>query len=340
MGENIVISQTLKGKNIVLVCPDFYGYENEIREVLQRCGAKVTTIIENIEWTSLFFQIVFRFFPEKKESAVKRYYLRKLNGVIQKCDYFFVIRGSSLNPDIMEYAKQEAPSGCRFIMYQWDSVSRDARLKNVTSYFDSVATFDPVDAEKYGWHYRPLFFIDKYIQRKPERIYDILYICSAHSKRVQVLQKLKKTAADRNLKIKAILHMSIPMYLKHKYTPKGISDLERMPIMRKDVTLRAINLKKCYELYSDAKIVVDYTHPLQTGLTMRTIESLGNGCKLITNNRRIEEADFYDERNILVYDDCDLEIPESFLQEPFIPVTEEIYDKYSIEFWVLELLSE
>ena len=73
---------------------------------------------------------------------------------------------------------------------------------------------------------------------------------------------------------------------------------------------------------------------------MRTIESLGNGCKLITNNRRIEEADFYDERNILVYDDCDLEIPESFLQEPFIPVTEEIYDKYSIEFWVLELLSE
>ena len=45
----------------------------------------------------------------------------------------------------------------RLSLYFWDSIENAPRARRIAPLFDQVATFDPVDAEKLGWIYRPLF---------------------------------------------------------------------------------------------------------------------------------------------------------------------------------------
>ena len=85
---------------------------------------------------------------------------------------------------------------------------------------------------------------------------------------------------------------------------------------------------------------MDYTHPGQTGFTMRTIEALGNGCKLITNNPLVKDADFYDPNNILVYEGTDVEIPEWFVQTPYRKPDDAIYRKYSLTQWIADIFEQ
>lgn len=84
--------------------------------------------------------------------------------------------------------------------------------------------------------------------------------------------------------------------------------------------------------------IVDYTHPNQTGFTMRTCEAIGNRCKLITNNKRIMDADFYNPNNIYVYDLDNLYIPYSFINNEYEELPEEIFERYSLENWLKDIL--
>ena len=60
-----------------------------------------------------------------------------------------------------------------------------------------------------------------------------------------------------------------------------------------------LSQKEMEQIYKDTKIIVDYTAQTQSGFTMRTIESIGYRCKLITNNMNIMDADFYNVRTAL-----------------------------------------
>ena len=107
-----------------------------------------------------------------------------------------------------------------------------------------------------------------------------------------------------------------------------------------DITFKPLSIEESYSLYSRSKVVVDYTNVNQTGFTMRTIEALGNGCKLITNNDRIRNADFYKEENIYIYEEAGFMIPDGFLLSQFEPISESVYDRYSLKSWVNDLIGD
>ena len=73
-------------------------------------------------------------------------------------------------------------------------------------------------------------------------------------------------------------------------------------------------------------------------MTMRTIEILGLKRKLITTNKDIVNYDFYNSNNILVIDRDNPKFDISFIEKPYIELKEEIYKKYSLENWILEIL--
>lgn len=86
-----------------------------------------------------------------------------------------------------------------------------------------------------------------------------------------------------------------------------------------------------------SKAILDIQHPAQTGLTMRTIETLGIGRKLITTNTDIVNYDFYNEENILVIDRTNPVIPNSFIEHNAKEVSQQIYQKYSLNGWIEEI---
>ncbi len=325
----------LANKNIVLICPKFYGYEDYIADDLRKRGATVHLIFENVNWVKLSYRFVYVYMPGKKERLLKKYYTKHLRNVLSDLDYFFVIRGSSLSPVILEMAKASTPKSCNYILYQWDGVANNKTALDIAPYFDRLYTFDINDAETYGWNYRPLFYIPENSDKTVDKDIDVLFICALHSNRAKILNKLKVLCDERGYNLKAIVHLNRFLFYKYKYLNKKPEVVDADP---KDLTFKPLTIKQSYELYSRSKVVVDYTNVHQTGYTMRTIESFGNRCKIATNNKLIKDADFYSDINNFVYDEDNFDIPDEFFKTPYFTMPDELYQKYSLASWLDDIM--
>ena len=101
------------------------------------------------------------------------------------------------------------------------------------------------------------------------------------------------------------------------------------PIYSNNDYSKTYQYKDIAQYCSESRAILDIAHPLQTGLTMRTIEVLfGIGRKLITTNKDIINYDFYNENNILIINRENLEIPKSFFEKEFIPYSKEFVESF------------
>ena len=96
-----------------------------------------------------------------------------------------------------------------------------------------------------------------------------------------------------------------------------------------------------YEIYSRSSIILDIEHPNQQGLTMRTLESIGAGKKLITTSKSIQHYVFYNTNNIAIInrDACDHQIDSRFCDCTYQEPDESVYEKYTLRGWLKEVLS-
>ena len=94
------------------------------------------------------------------------------------------------------------------------------------------------------------------------------------------------------------------------------------------------------QIMKESKVTLDVQFGSQSGLTMRTIESVGTHTKLITTNASVRKYDFFDSRNICVIDRSQPEIDEEFWTTEYREVPEEIVSKYSLCNWVKAIFME
>ena len=311
---------------VLLIVPKFFTYEIYIKKELQNLGYDVRMIYENANEFSLKTKAQINIIGDKKK-YFERYYMNAIEKEVY--DFVLVIRGSSLSVSILNYMRERMPN-CKMHMYQWDSVRNNPNALTIAPLFDKVSTFDFEDAETYGWNYRPLFYIET-SSRSETRKYSIAYICTLHSQRVKIFNKLKDYKCSKLLYMYSkFSHFMKERYLKHNDDFTGISI--------KDVMFQTLPLQKANFIMSNSNIIVDYTHPGQAGFTMRTCEAIGHRCKLITNNKMVYKADFYDSANIYVYDLESFLIPKDFLEEPFRELDKLVYERYSLKNWLKEII--
>lgn len=119
-----------------------------------------------------------------------------------------------------------------------------------------------------------------------------------------------------------------------------LTDKDVRPVKYSSVKFKSLKLDEILNLFKESEIIVDVQGPLQSGLTMRTVETVGARRKLITTNPDIRNYDFYDENNILIVDRDNVVIPDSFIHSPFKPLPEDIYNKYSLTSWLKTIFAE
>ena len=201
--------------------------------------------------------------------------------------------------------------------------------------FDSISTFDPIDAKKYGWVYRPLFWrkIAMSYDSSSQKQFDWCFIGTAHSDRHRVIHRLRHSDFSQRKNFVFCFFQS-PLILSIKklmdwtlwFAPKD--SLSTCPMQASDVA----------RIVANSKAVLDIEHPKQRGFTMRTIETLFAEKKLITTNRSILKSDLYDVSRVHVINRDSPKISSTFLESPFLPFEERLKEYYSCEGWVRELL--
>lgn len=322
-------------RRIVLIAPKFFDYWKKIKIELEQREFKVYYINQSLTTESIVKRYIDRYgndYIRNKQNF--EYYLKKIVDIPNDVEYVLVIKGDSLDKNILGEIKNKF-SGAKFIMYQWDSCSNSPNALEIAKYFDKIFTFDREDANKYFWEYRPLFF-DSSDCKKTNKIYDILYICTLKYKRGEIYKEAKKISENEGLSFFYYLYIDFKTYIKRIVLNR---DRICMSIPFKNIKFKPLSIEDTAKLYDKSKIVIDYTTPSQTGLSMRTIECLGHECKIITNNKNIKFEKFYSEENVFIYDDNVKILPE-FIEKPYKKNNDEVMYYYSIKGWIDTILGE
>lgn len=94
-----------------------------------------------------------------------------------------------------------------------------------------------------------------------------------------------------------------------------------------------------YDKYCDAiessKYVLDINHPDQSGLTMRTLEALGAGTKVLTTNFNVKDSELYKKGYVTI---VDRKLP-TFNSSIFRNDVKVDVSEYYIDNWVLKLIT-
>ena len=222
----------------------------------------------------------------------------------------------------------------KFILYQWDSVKLNPNALKIAECFDEVCTFDINDSKKLGWRYVPLFHLNSNINNNNKKY--ITFIGSMHTKRALIAKEIYKICHRTNNQYFVYIYTSFLSYIKQKFIKKNIA---YDGVNFSDLKFSRLPLNKVLKIYSQTKIMVDYTSPEQSGYNTRTMESLSYKYKLVTNNPYIKDADFFDPNNIFVFSEDNFEIPDDFINAEYKLLDQNIYEKYSIENWVKNIFA-
>lgn len=170
----------------------------------------------------------------------------------------------------------------------------------------SAATFDPSDAECFGIDFYSQFFRMEYEKdQKQETLYDFYFIGFSKGR-------------DKIIK-------SLDEVLTQRYTTlfKIVNDVSECIPYSENVK----NLKH-------SRCLVDIVQPNQMGLTLRPLEALSFQKKLISNNKKLINYDFYHKDNIFILGVDNLEDIDAFMKTPYHQIENNIIKQYDVTTWL------
>ena len=326
----------LKRKHVLLLAPSFYNYEKEIILKIEELGGYVTFLNDD---PSEFFIAIMEIL---KKIGIRTQWMVKSfeNGIEkniynQKFDYIIVICGWAVTSRLTYVLrKKHLNKDGKMILYYWDSLERlnddQARWRD----FDSIFTFDLKD---YKTHHRifkflPLFYCDKYWTYKEDKtVYDAMVVGSFRRDRLDFIRNLRHSNHD--LRIDSYLYVTKWVYFFHKIFRKKYKDVKKS-----EVKFKKLSFKEVSDLYLSSNAVIDIPAKGQTGLTIRTFETLAMHTKLLTSNESVREYDFYNPDDIFIMKENDLELPKKDWFDKKFSIKDEIIKKYSITEWLIHIL--
>lgn len=326
----------LRNKKVLLFIPNGKGvYGTAVKAEMEGRGATVA-IYDERPSTGTASKIAVRLAKNHLEPIFRRY----LSKIVEEnkdvtFDYVIVIRAEAFTPKSMEFLKHANPHS-NFILYLWDSID-NTDTSPLFPYFDKILSFDKQDCEKYHLVHRPLFFINCYreVAGKPSTDIDVLFVAKMHSDRFLFAKNYEKELLKNGFSTYFFFYLqSRLVFLKMKLENRSLKDAKVSDINYKPLSASAVA-----NLMQRSRVSLDAQHPAQTGLTMRTLEVFGSKRKLITTNSDIKNYDFYHPQNIMVVKRNEVIVDSEFIKSPFYNIPNSIYEKYSLQGWLDDLIS-
>jgi len=164
-------------------------------------------------------------------------------------------------------------------------------------------------------------------------LFDWCFIGTIHSDRHRVIHRLRQSGGPQVRNFVFVYFQSPLILLMRRLidwtlwlAPTGTLSTKSMPA--------AVVAQKV----ASSSAVLDVEHPRQRGFTMRTIETLLAGKKLVTTNKHILTSNLYHPSRVHVISRTQPEIPAGFLEQPFLNIRDPLRRYYSCEGWASELL--
>jgi hypothetical protein len=311
---------------ILLISPEFYGFENEIQAGLRSLGYDVFWI-NNKEMpfdyhsTGSKLKILrkiyfFLYFPQIR---YLRHELYKLNN--PRFDILFSINCHVTCPYLFSVLKRKNPK-IRSILFLWDSLSMYSWEKEI-KYFNEVYTFNQVDSEKMKIRYKPNFFIEN-TNSSNDQDYDLFFAGKFSYYRLLILdrlmEKFEKTGIKSCIKLwpayRMFFHNVIIFQILKKLNSSNlwmrnyVYNYEAVTgiLDRSFIIMNKLSYEEIQSYASGSNVILDLPFKSQTGYSHRLINALANGKKILTTNECIMSEIFYNPEQIKVIKSIDSDI--------------------------------
>lgn len=271
------------------------------------------------------------FFPQIAEIYNIHSFYRKLNLLenilLEKRGKLYCLTGAALDPKwknsisevefiivfdtgytkaIGRYIKRHNPD-CRLVMYFHNSIMYQYQRellkdKNI----DEFWSFDPNDSLKYGLNYNSTFYIRDKDKRKYNIIYDIAFV-----------------GRDKN-------RAGIIKQIEEEIDRQGLAAWIYLVRDEKETILYDDYIK----VVKKSRAILDITQKGQSGLSLRFMEGLFLKKKIVTNNAKIKDYDFYKPDNIFVLGEDDISRLKGFLYSSYVDCDDAIMSHYTVDSWL------
>jgi len=176
-----------------------------------------------------------------------------------------------------------------------------------------VWTFDGYDSRRYGINiYHCYIYFRTFMKPKRNPEYDVLFI-GRDKGRGEYLLDLENHMRSLGLVTKFIITADGKLSKKKGYYQNEIPYSEVI-----DYATRS-------------RAILNIAMENQRGVTLRDIESVFLNTKLITTNKHIVDADFYNPENVFILDEQDITQLPGFLSTDPVPVDSSLLRKHSID---------
>lgn len=167
-----------------------------------------------------------------------------------------------------------------------------------------LSTFDKQDANKYGMKLCNQFFrMEKGFHIEEEK-YDFYFLGFAKNREKEILQLYDQLSCYNNL-------------FKIVYSNK-----------------EAITYTENIENIKKSKCLVEIVQSGQEGITLRPLEAISFKKKLISNNEKLTQYDFYHKENIFILGKDDISTIGDFLNSKFVEIDVNTVNKYNVYNWL------
>lgn len=327
------MEHNLKGKSILFFYLSTFNYENEIKWAMEREGAMVDAYNERPS-----NKIITRVFLKLNRKLISKQIEHYYDSIIEetktkKYDYIFFIKGESISRSILKKLRAIHPES-KIMIYLWDSEIFNKNAFTMLDAFDQAYSFDRVDCETHQeLEFLPLFYVPQFAaiaENKVTPVYKMMFVGTVHNQRYEFVSEIVRQIENTGGKCFTWFYFPSKLsFYKLKWDNKKfrtakMEDFKFTPLSRTEILSK----------YAQSIAQIDLHDPLQTGLTMRTIETLGAKRKLITTNKDVVNYDFYRKENILVVEKDNPIVTDEFINRPWAEIPDDIYKKYSISSWL------
>ena len=238
-----------------------------------------------------------------------------INGVAERWLYDPALEGKDSYYFLWDPARCPHYAPCRAAL---------ARLKTC----HKVYSFQREDCEELGLRFNSTMYAPpphELLLSAPEILYDVLFL-GVPKDRLPLLRSLHAQFTALGLRVKIQV---------------GLIGNEGVPPEEAEgwrVTREWVGYPEYLRWVQQSRAILDAYQAIQTGFSLRVMEHIFFGKKLITDNAVIKQADFYHPNNIFLLQEDGIGALKGWLGLPFVPIQEEIKDYYRFENWVERFL--
>ena len=323
-------------RRLLLICPKFFGYDHAIADAAVAQGY-APTVIDARAGTGAIYKSALKFLPGLTRGLTQSRFRDRFARIEDPAgiEEILLIKGDGMTPDTVGSLRALMPKA-RLTVYLWDGVRNMPGVLPVFALADRVFTFDRNDSATYGWTYLPLFSraaLTGPAATPVPAVWDWSFIGSLHSDRHRVLRAMVAAHPEQRSFVHCYVQ-NTPVRLVRAISDPGLLSGRPPPL-----SSQIMGYERYKEVVAQSRAVVDIEHPSQTGMTMRTVEALLAGKKLITTNAAVADSDLFHRSRVAVIDRRAPQIGQDFLASPFLPISEDLRQRYQIDGWLKTLLA-